>query len=90
MISMSKKINIDTLDKKMQKDGWTFLGAILHYDKAYKNQASVYKKDGKYVVSGIDSTGNNELFEPISKKEAEKRVEESINEIKKYMFKSKL
>lgn len=87
---MIKKINIDDLDKKMQKDGWTFLGAILHYDKAYKNQASVYKKDGKYIVSGIDSTGNSELFEPISKKEAEKRVEESINEIKKYMFKSKL
>lgn len=90
MISMIKKINIDDLDKKMQKNGWTFIGAILHYDKAYKNQASIYKKDGKYVVSGIDSTGNSELFEPISKKEAEKRLEESINEIRKYMFKSNL
>jgi len=90
MILMTKKINVDDLDKKMQKNGWTFLGIILHYDKAFKNQASIYKKNGKYVVSGIDSTGNSELFEPISKKEAEKRIEESINEIKKYMLNSKL
>ena len=90
MIFMTKKINVNDLDKKMQKNGWTFLGAILHYDKAFKNQASIYKKNGKYVVSGIDSTGNSELFEPILKKEAEKRIEESIKEIKKYMLNSKL
>jgi len=70
----------------MQKKGWKFFGAILHYKNAWKKQASVYVKNGKYVVSGIDSTGKNELYEPISKKEAEKRVNESIKEIRKFMF----
>lgn len=83
---MGKAIDIEKLDKKMQENGWTFLGAILHYEKAWKKQASVYKKSGKYVVSGIDSSGKNELLEPISKKEAEKRLNESIKEIRKFMF----
>jgi len=83
---MSETIDIEKLDKKMQDDGWTFLGAILHYKKAWKEQASIYKKNGKYVVSGIDSSGKNELFEPISKKEAEKRLNESIKEIRRFMF----
>ena len=83
---MSEAIDIEKLDKKMQDDGWTFLGAILHYKKAWKEQASIYKKNGKYVVSGIDSYGKNELFEPISKKEAEKRINESIKEIRRFMF----
>ena len=83
---MSETIDIEKLDKKMQDDGWTFLGAILHHKKAWKEQASIYKKDGKYVVSGIDSSSKNELFEPISKKEAEKRLNESIKEIRKFMF----
>jgi hypothetical protein len=83
---MKTKIDVDELDKKMQKDGWKFLGAILHYEKAWKNQASIYEKDGKYVVSGIDSSGESELNESISKKEAEKRLDESIKEIRRHMF----
>ena len=44
------------------------------------------EKNGKYIVSGRDSSGKNELFEKISKKEAEKKINESIKEISKYMF----
>ena len=84
---MYNKIDINALDQKMQKDGWTFKGAILHYKKAFKEQALVYEKDGNYVVSGIDTSGKNELFESISKKEAEKRLKDSIKEISKYIFK---
>ena len=62
------------------------LGAILHYDKAWKNQASIYEKNGEYVVSGIDSSGETELHEPISKKEADKRLDDSIKEIRRLMF----
>ena len=29
--TMKTKIDVDELDKKMQKNGWKFLGAILHY-----------------------------------------------------------
>lgn len=84
---MDSRINVEELDKKMQKDGWIFKGVILNYKKAFKEQASVYEKEGKYVVSGIDTSGENELFENISKEEAEKRIKESIKEISKYMFK---
>jgi len=87
---MTDKIDNEKLDKKMQEKGWKFLGVILHYDKAWKKQASVYEKHGKYVVSGIDSTGENELFETISKDEAEKKLKESIIEISKFMMKSSL
>ena len=83
---METKIDVEELDEKMQKNGWKFLGAILHYEKAWKNQASIYEKDGEYVVSGIDSSGKAELHEPISKKEAEKRLDESIKEIRRLMF----
>jgi hypothetical protein len=83
---MKKKIDVNELDKKMQKDGWKFLGAILNYEKAWKKQASVYEKDGKYVVSGIDFTGETELHEPISKNEAEKGLDESLKEIRRLMF----
>ncbi len=83
---MKNKIDVEELDKKMQKNGWKFLGAILHYDKAWKNQASIYEKNGEYVVSGIDSSGETELHEPISKKEADKRLEDSIKEIRRLMF----
>ena len=78
---MIETSHIKKLDKKMEEDGWTFLGAILHYEKAWKEQASIYKKDEKYVVSGIDSSGKNELFESISKKEAE-NLERSLESIK--------
>ena len=77
---------IEEIDMKMQKDGWVFAGAILHYEKAWKDQGSVYKKNGKYVVSGLDSSGEKQLFEPISKKEAEKRIKESILEIRKHIL----
>ena len=80
------KIDINKLDEKMQKNGWKFIGPILNYQKAWKNQASIYKKNEKYVVSGIDKTGKKELFEPISKKDAEKRTKESIKEISKFML----
>jgi len=83
---MKTKIDVEELDKKMRKNGWNFLGAILHYEKAWKKQASIYEKDGKYVVSGIDSNGEAELNEPISKKEAKKRLDESIKEIRRHMF----
>ncbi|MEF8879240.1 MAG: hypothetical protein V5A64_02455 [Candidatus Thermoplasmatota archaeon] len=82
------EVDKDELDKKMRKNGWSFVGPILHYEKALENQASVYKKNGKYVVSGIDSSGKEELLEPIEKGEAEKRVKESMEEIKKHMFSS--
>jgi hypothetical protein len=83
---MVEKLDVDKIDEKMQKNGWKFLGPILHYPKAYKNQASIYEKDGKYVISGMDYTGKKELFEKISKKEAEKKVNESIKEIRKFMI----
>jgi len=83
---MARKIDVEVLDQKMQKNGWNFKGAILNYKNAFKKQASIYEKDGKYMVSGIDSSGKNELFETISKNEAEKRIMESIKEISKHMF----
>jgi hypothetical protein len=83
---MDNKIIVEELDQKMQKNGWNFKGVILNYKNAFKEQASIYEKDGKYVVSGIDSRGKKDLFETISKKEAEKRIKESIKEISKYMF----
>ena len=83
---MDTQIDVEKLDKKMQKNGWRFLGAILHYKKAWKKQASIYEKNGKYIISGVDSSGKSELNEPISKEEAEKRLEESIKEIRRFMF----
>ena len=83
---MDTKIYLEELDSKLQKKGWKFLGPILHYEKAWKDQASVYEKDGKYIVSGIDTSGESELNEPISKKEAEKRLDESYKEIRRHMF----
>ncbi len=70
----------------MQEQGWKFLGAILHYKKAWKNQASIYEKDGKYVVSGLDSSEEAEVHEPISEKEAKKRLYDSLEEIRKFIF----
>ena len=86
---MNTKINVEEIDKKLQKNGWKFLGPILHHKKAWKNQASIYEKDGKYIISGINSSGKAELNEPISKKEAKKRIEDSLKEIQKYMFRLK-
>ena len=74
----------------MQKDGWKFLGPILHYEKALKNQAMIYEKDNKCIVFGIDQTGENILNEPISKKEAEKRIKESLIEISKHMLRESI
>ncbi|MCK5261517.1 MAG: hypothetical protein KAJ44_05010 [Thermoplasmatales archaeon] len=70
----------------MREQGWKFLGAILHYEKAWKNQASIYEKDGKYVVSGLDSSEEAEVHEPISEKEAKKRLYDSLEEIRKLIF----
>ena len=74
----------------MQKDGWKFLGPILHYEKALKNQAMIYEKNDKCTVFGIDQTGENILNEPISKKEAEKRIKESLIEISKHMLRESI
>jgi hypothetical protein len=84
--TMNIEINIELLDKKMQENGWRFIGPILHYSQAWKNQAAIYEKDGKYVVSGIDFTGKKELYKPITKIEAEKRIKESYEEIKKHIL----
>ncbi|UCH72533.1 MAG: hypothetical protein JSW62_03020 [Thermoplasmatales archaeon] len=83
---MDKREIVNDIDKKMQEGGWKFLGAILHYKKAWKEQASIYEKEGKYIVSGLDLSGEKELRKPISKEEAKKRLEISIKEIKKFMF----
>ena len=83
---MDKRTHIEKIDKKMQEQDWKFIGAILHYKKAWKNQAAVYERNGKYVVSGLDASGKNKLHEPIGKKEALKRINESLEEIKKRIF----
>ena len=83
---MDKRTQVEKIDKKMQEQGWNFFGPILHYEKAWKDHAAIYERDGKYVVSGLDASGDNELLEPIEKKEAIKRKEEGFNEIKKFVF----
>jgi hypothetical protein len=74
----------------MQDDGWKFLGPILHYENALKNQAMIYEKNGHCIVFGIDKTSNNILNEPISKKEAEIRIKESLIEISKHMLRKSI
>ena len=83
---MDTREMIESIDKRLQEQGWNFKGAILHYKNAWMEQATIYEKNGKYVVSGIDSFGEKELNEPISKEDAEERIEEGIKEIRKFMF----
>ena len=83
---MDKQAHIEEIDKRMQEQGWMFFGPILHYKKAWKDHAAIYKREGKYVVSGLDFSGEKELHEPIEKKEAVRRTEESLEEIKKYIL----
>lgn len=78
---------IEKIDKKLTEKGWVFKGAILNYDKAWKKQASVYEKNGEYIVSGLDSKGKLEINESISKEEAEEKIEDSMKEIRKFMIK---
>lgn len=80
------KLDINDIDKKLQKNGWTFIGPILGYEKAFKKQASVYEKNEKYIVAGIDKTGEKEFQESISKEDAQKRTKESIIKISKFML----
>lgn len=88
MISLDDKREIiEKIDKKLTDEGWIFKGAILNYDTAWKNQASIYEKNGEYIVSGLDSMGETEINEKISKDEAEKRIDESMKEIRKFMIK---
>ena len=87
-VKMDKQKELELLDKKMRNDGWNFIGPILHYEKAWKNQAAIYEKKGEYIVTGFDSTGKTKLQEKISKDEAEKRTKKSLEEIKKHMFSS--
>ena len=83
---MDKRAHIEKIDQKMQSLGWKFFAPILHYERAWKNQAGIYEKNGEYVVSGLDYTGENELYEPIEKNEAIRRAEESLEEIKDCIF----
>ena len=83
---MKNNIDIESLDKQMQKKGWKFLGPILHYEKAFKGQASVYEKKGKYIVYGIDKSGKDILNDSISKSDAENRLKKSLIEISKFML----
>jgi len=83
---MDKRTQVEKIDKKMQEQGWKFFGPILHYKKAWKDHAAIYERNGKYVVSGLDVSGENELNDPIKEKEAIKRKEEGFNEIKKFVF----
>jgi len=83
---MDKRAHIEEIGKKMEEQGWMFFGPILHYKKAWKDHAAIYERDGKYVVSGLDSSGEKELHESIEKKEAIRRAEESFEEIKKYIL----
>ena len=87
---MIDKTDINKIDEQMQKNGWVFLGPILNYKKALKDQALVYKKNDEYIVLGIDKTGTNTFKDKIEKNAAEKRVKESMTEISKYMLKSSL
>jgi len=83
---MDKRTQVERIDKKMQEQGWKFFCPILHYKKAWKDHAAIYERDGEYVVSGLDESGENELHESIEEKEAIKRKEEGFNEIKKFVF----
>jgi len=87
---MVDETDINKIDEQMQKDGWIFLGPILHYEKALKDQALVYKKSDEYIVLGIDKTGANTFKDHIEKNTAEKRVKESMIEISKHMLRSSL
>ena len=87
---MVDETDINKIDEQMQKDGWIFLGPILHYEKASKDQALVYKKSDEYIVLGIDKTGVNTFKDHIEKNTAEKRVKESMIEISKHMLRSSL
>ncbi|MFO7678260.1 MAG: hypothetical protein R6V50_07770 [Thermoplasmatota archaeon] len=83
---MDKREHVESIARKMQEKGWVFFGPILHYKKAWKEHAAVYKKNDRYVVSGLDYTGEKELHEPIDDKEAIQRVEKSLEEIKGFIF----
>ena len=83
---MDKRTHIEKIDKKRQEQGWKFFGPILNYNKAWKDHAAIYERNGKYIVSGLDSSGKEQLCEPIEKKEAQKRADESLKEIKKIIF----
>lgn len=85
---MDIKNEMNKIDEKLRGEGWVFLGPILHYKKAFKNQACVYKKNNEFLVTGIDISGEKKFYDQISKLDAEKRVEESLSEIKKHMFKN--
>ncbi len=87
---MTEETNINKLDEQLQKQGWIFLGPILNYEKASKNQALVYKKNEEYIVLGIDKNQGNIFKDKIEKDIAEKRVKESMIQISKHMLGSAL
>ncbi len=87
---MTNETDINKIDEEIQKKGWIFLGPILHYEKAVKDQALVYKKENEYIVLGIDKTKNEIFKDKIEKNVAEKRVKESMTEISKHMLNSSL
>jgi len=83
---MDKRAQVEEIGKRMQQQGWRFFGPILHYEKAWKDHAAIYERNGEYIVSGLDATGEKELHEPIGKTEAIKRSEESFEEIKQFIL----
>ncbi len=83
---MKVKVDVNEIDKRLREQGWEFVGPILHYDSAFQQQAAIYKKDGQYIVSGIDSSGENELNDSIKPAEAEQRVKEANKEIRKHVL----
>ena len=83
---MTNETDINKIDEEMQKEGWVFLGPILHYEKAIKDQALVYKKENEYIVLGVGKAGNEIFRDKIEKNVAEKRVKESMIEISKHML----
>ena len=83
---MNTRELIEQIDEKLIQQGWIFIGPILHYEQAWKQQAGIYERNGHYIVSGIDSSGEKELHQPIEKAEALQRVEQSLEEIREQLF----
>ena len=55
-----------------------------------KNQAMIYERNDNNIAFEIYITSKNFLNESIFKKEAEKRIKESLIEISKHMLKTSI
>ncbi len=76
-------VNIDYSDQYLSNGIFYPTTDYLMVDKNFIKEN---ERDGKYVVAGLDASGDNELLESIEKKEAIKRKEEGFDEIKKFVF----